>query len=479
MPLHPVVEKVRRIEEELGSYLIGRSEEIHGALLALAARGHVFLLSPPGAGKSYLAAEVCRRVRGAGFFSIGLHAFTLRDELFGPVSLAALRDRDALERKFAGYLPASHIAQLDEIWKAPPSLLNTLLSLLNEREFRNDDRLLRAPLVSAIVTSNELPPADGSLNALYDRILLRYAVRPLSRPEDRQRASRFSVGMRAFEGAIRSIAADLRERRDADYAARRAGLYDEAEVAALDADYLASALGEERPERWAIDAFGERLASAEARRSLRAELTGLPLGADAQALLLRAADWLDERGVELPYRTFLDLEDLAVLQGLALETRMPAAVEGAFYRILDAAGNSSVRRETELRVLVGAEAVLAGRTAAGIGDLRVLAHALWDRPERAPEIGVIVEREAGDAEAELEALTATLSLWRRAADEPRTVSGRIELREQMDQELVRLEAVAAGFPDRADLAALIGEARAMRDAYDRAIFDADATQAGT
>ena len=111
--LHPVVAKVRSIEIEMGRYLVGRTSEIHGSLLALAARQHVFLLSSPGAAKSLLASEIARRIRGAHYFKIQMNAFTLRDEIFGPISLAALRERDALERKYTGYLPSAEIAQLD------------------------------------------------------------------------------------------------------------------------------------------------------------------------------------------------------------------------------------------------------------------------------------------------------------------------------------------------------------------------------
>ena len=204
----PAVERIRRVEAEIGRYVIGRTDEIHGILLALVARQHVFLLSPPGSGKSLMASEACRRIRGARFFRIDLHPFTMREELFGPISLSAMRERDALERRWEGYLPGATVAQLDEIWRCPPSTLNTLLTLLNEREFRQDELVLRSPLISAISTSNDLPPADRSLDALYDRILLRYLVAPLTATDDRRKATAFSLRMRTFETAARRAAVD-------------------------------------------------------------------------------------------------------------------------------------------------------------------------------------------------------------------------------------------------------------------------------
>lgn len=450
------VRRIRAVETELNEYLIGREPELHGALLALVARSHVFLLSAPGAGKSYLASEVCRRIAGASFFRIDLHAFTLRDELFGPVSLRAMRERDALERKYAGYLPDAHIAQLDEIWKCPPSTLNTMLTLLNEREFRNDDQVLRAPLISALVTSNELPPADRSLDALYDRILLRYAVTPLTDTTLRRAASAFSVRMRAFESATRSAWTEIceslrREQGDA---------------------FVPSPVWPVRIDRWLIDAWGPLFSDAALRDAVSAEGTiALPDDPALARLVLRMAEYAREHDLVLPYRTFLTLADLADLHERALAATMPESVEEVFYRILESTPGVSVRREAELRVLLGAEAVLAGRTQVSLEDLRILTHALWNRPEERLEIARAVERETGYLESELAAAEATIADWRRAiADSAGAVANRLALREQIRRDLARLEALAEAHPGNDRLAAVVADGREVRDDYEARLF---------
>src|SRR5262249_53586943 len=122
---------IENIQKELAATFLERDEPIEGLLCALVAGQHVLLLGPPGAAKSELAHEVCRRVTGARYFQWLLTRFTTPEELFGPVSLRGL-EKDLYVRVTEGKLPRAHVAFLDEVFKASSSILNTLLSVLNE-----------------------------------------------------------------------------------------------------------------------------------------------------------------------------------------------------------------------------------------------------------------------------------------------------------------------------------------------------------
>ena len=65
---------------------------------------------------------------------------------------------------------------LDEIFKASSAILNSLLTILNERKYHNGKEIVDVPLLSVFGASNELPEEDESLEALYDRFLFRYRL---------------------------------------------------------------------------------------------------------------------------------------------------------------------------------------------------------------------------------------------------------------------------------------------------------------
>jgi len=84
-------------------------------------------------------------------------------------------------RCIEGFLPTATVAFLDEIFKANSAILNTLLTILNERQFDNGagSKRFDCPLKCVIGASNELPESD-ELDALLDRFLLRAQVSPVS-----------------------------------------------------------------------------------------------------------------------------------------------------------------------------------------------------------------------------------------------------------------------------------------------------------
>lgn len=167
-------DKFAQIEKELNQIFVERQEVIRGLLVGLISGHHVLLLGPPGTAKSAIVEEVCQRVQGR-YFRWLLARTSTPEELFGPVSLKAL-ENDSYKRITTGKLPEANIAFLDEIFKSNSAVLNSLLTVLNERLFFNNGSPVQVPLELCVGASNELPEDREELGALWDRFLLRYTV---------------------------------------------------------------------------------------------------------------------------------------------------------------------------------------------------------------------------------------------------------------------------------------------------------------
>jgi len=177
--LNKVQARFKLLIDDIEDGLFERQEIVSVTLLAAIAGQSVFLYGPPGTAKSLIARRVKCAFRDSSYFEYLMQRFSTPEDVFGPVSIAELK-QDIYTRKTENYLPSADIAFLDEIWKSSPAILNTLLTIINERTFKNGNRLVKVPLRSIISASNEIPEANKGLDALYDRFIIRMKVKPLA-----------------------------------------------------------------------------------------------------------------------------------------------------------------------------------------------------------------------------------------------------------------------------------------------------------
>lgn len=131
-------------------------------------------------------------------FEYLLTRYTTPEELFGGTDIQVLLDGSVYCRRTTGMLPRAEIAFLDEIFKANSAILNTLLTLINERIFYNMGQAFRVNLAFVVGASNETPD-EAELGALYDRFPIRVPCYPV--PENKageliQLAHKFACGER-------------------------------------------------------------------------------------------------------------------------------------------------------------------------------------------------------------------------------------------------------------------------------------------
>jgi MoxR-like ATPase len=155
---------------------VGRHEEALVITLSLITGEHVVLIGEPGTAKSAMARRSADLLE-AKYFKYLLTKFTEPSELFGPLDIAGLR-RGVYKRIATKKLPEAEIAFLDEIFNANSAVLNSILSIMQERVLYDGYNEIKVPLWTLMGASNRVPE-EPELEALYDRFLFRHNVKPV------------------------------------------------------------------------------------------------------------------------------------------------------------------------------------------------------------------------------------------------------------------------------------------------------------
>jgi len=183
--------------------LVQRETLVELVVLCAVAREHLLVIGPPGTAKSEAVRRIASRL-GGSYFEYLVGRFTEPTEIFGPVNLRKLKE-GFVETETAGMLPEADIAFLDEVFLGSTAILNTLLTILNERTFRRGHTIMSCPLRVCVGASNQLPE-DEHLAALADRFLVRVFVEPVGDSGLEELLSQgWSLG-REPDGALASMA---------------------------------------------------------------------------------------------------------------------------------------------------------------------------------------------------------------------------------------------------------------------------------
>lgn len=181
--LEPEIDAVRarinRNRRSLNEFFIRRSEEIDLATVCAAAQEPLLFVGLPGTAKSDLVVKFVESL-GLGeddYFEYMLTKFTEPSEILGPIDIDLLK-QGRFVRRTKGKLPEAQVVFLDEIFKSNSAILNTLLTIVNEKKFYQDGEPIPVKLKLLFAATNDIPD-QSELEALSDRFALKVETKPV------------------------------------------------------------------------------------------------------------------------------------------------------------------------------------------------------------------------------------------------------------------------------------------------------------
>jgi MoxR-like ATPase len=170
-------ERINRFRLALGRFFVEKQAIIDLMTVAAVAQEPLLLVGPPGTAKSELVLKFkdAMQIADEDYFEYMLTRFTEPSEVFGPIDINLLRDGRYVRRD-RGKLPTARLVFLDEIFKSSSAILNSLLTVINERKFYQDGAPEPVELKVLFAATNDIPE-NAELAALKDRFCLKVACR--------------------------------------------------------------------------------------------------------------------------------------------------------------------------------------------------------------------------------------------------------------------------------------------------------------
>lgn len=207
--------KVSAVMADVLTRNLGRELIVRATMLALVSGRPAFFLGSPGINKTGTVQDIARRIDGTVFYDALMPTIVSVEQLLvestsieeTPASNGgkSIRTTDTL-----GRAANAHIIFADEIWKAEPRVLQTVLDLAKGDGVRHEGRMVKTPLLAFVAASNELPDSEGNLQALWSRMTIRVEVKSLDRAGKKSlvaaRLTKAQAGKSAPTGATLTLA---------------------------------------------------------------------------------------------------------------------------------------------------------------------------------------------------------------------------------------------------------------------------------
>ncbi len=165
---------------------IGRETIVRATMLALISGRPAFFLGSPGINKTGTVQDIAKRIDGALFYDALMPTIVSVEQLI--VESTSIEEqttenggKSIRTSDMLGRAAKAHILFADEIWKAEPRVLQTVLDLAKGDGVRHEGRMVKTPLLAFVAASNELPDSEGNLQAMWSRMTIRAEVKSLDR----------------------------------------------------------------------------------------------------------------------------------------------------------------------------------------------------------------------------------------------------------------------------------------------------------
>ncbi|ACB40740.1 AAA family ATPase [Pyrobaculum neutrophilum] len=168
--MEELVNKVAQVRKTLDSLFYKFTDEITASLTAVLTRENFILIGPPGTAKTMLVASTSKLLKARWFYRL-LTKFTEVEEVIGPIDVVELL-KGNVKRIYTNSIVEADFALLDEIFNASSAILNTMLTILNERVIYDGGSIIPVKTWTVFGATNRIPDEE-ELQALYDRFPLR------------------------------------------------------------------------------------------------------------------------------------------------------------------------------------------------------------------------------------------------------------------------------------------------------------------
>jgi MoxR-like ATPase len=172
------IEHLREIHRFLADpengLFVGKTDIVTMMIVCAIAQEPMVIFGEPGTAKSALISLFCDLLGFAegDYFKYLLTSFTEPDELLGVVDIKAYMEEKQYVRVGSSGIQHAKIVFLDEVFRANSAILNTLLSIINERVYYEGGREKKAKTQVVFGASNDAP-TSLDLAAFYARFPIR------------------------------------------------------------------------------------------------------------------------------------------------------------------------------------------------------------------------------------------------------------------------------------------------------------------